>query len=233
MVIFRFSIMLYTKQILLFKFLRITTFKLMLLIPFCSYSQRDEQFEFSKNAITIGVNIVDDSFSSKYKPFNIEENWNFKSPIYLGYTRKISKRINIHGMMTLNTYKPGKLVDGVYINDSRKYVALDAMIHYDLSKINENWYPLDGFKPYLILGFGTTSIKSIERIKVNERITVNYGLGLNFWFSSFEDANCNCLNRESIFGNMGVSFQTIGKSSFRQKIFGNQIQHLIGLMYRY
>lgn len=183
------------------------------------------QYRNKKNAVTLGINVVDDSFTSDSNPFNFLTNWNFKKPFYVAYTRNVSRAFNVVANFTYNEYEADKLVDGRNIEEGEIYFSIDGMLQYDLSSWSKDetsglFYYI---KPFLTVGLGYSSIADLGRP------TYNYGFGLNFWFESlfeYEDTS-------SIFKDLGLSFQTQGKSSFEPKELGNQIQHLAGLIYRF
>lgn len=209
---------------------------LFVLIVLCQLTtvSSQNQFNKTKNAISLGVNLVNDSYTSKGFGFTgNKEYWNVSKPLYIGYTRSISPLLNLHAMITTNEYKPGKLVDGAPITDTRKYFAFDTMGQLDLSFINENWYPFDAIKPFVSFGLGYTSIDSEELPGISGRSTYNYGVGFNFWFDSFKAAQCNYLNRFSFFDNLGLTIQLIKKNSVNESKFGSQAQVTAGLIYRF
>lgn len=199
------------------------TFLVLFFITSFLFSQN--QFRDHKNAITFGVNIVDDSFTTDNNPFNVLSNWNFKNPIYIGYTRNISRAFNLVGNFTYNEYKENKLVDGRNIERGAKYYAFDALVQYDLSSLSKNekskffYYA----SPYVTAGLGYSSIADLGRL------TFNYGFGINVWVFNFFKFE----NPSSFFKDVGVNFQTTGKSSFEPEVLGNQIQHLAGFIYRF
>ncbi|MFC4740013.1 hypothetical protein ACFO3U_08400 [Flavobacterium ponti] len=188
----------------------------------CKAQSRDS----SKNRILIGFNIIDDSFTLKNKLFNIQEEWNASAyPSYFRYGTKASESLFFDISLSFSTYKKGKLVDGYYISSDRNYSAFDIGLKYNLNTLNNNFEIIPGVEPIVSFGLGFTSIDD------DIRPTLNYGVGFYFWFSSLE--NCDCKIDDSWADNFGILFQTQGKSSFEQKIYGNQIQHVFGIVYAY
>ena len=94
----------------------------------------------------------------------------------------------------------------------------------DLSDINYNLGFAPHIAPYFIFGIGSTEINSVTRA------TFNHGAGAYVWFKLFTD-DCNCSS--SILDNLGLFIQTQGKSSFKTEVYGNQIQHSFGIVYRF
>lgn len=180
----------------------------------------------NKNIITVGINIIDDSYTSKHQSFNREE-WNItKYPSYFSYNRAISDKISIEGAFSFNKYKISKLVDGNYIKENKDYAAMDLSLKYNfLNGLNTNSNFLANFSPFIMAGLGTTS-------KGNQQYAnINYGAGFYYWFNSSD--NCNCSIKSSSLGTLGLIFQTMGKSSFDNKQYGNYIQHSMGIAYRF
>jgi OmpA-OmpF porin, OOP family len=204
------------------KFLKITFVFFFLANITCKAQTRDS----FKNRISIGFNIIDDSFSLKNKMFNIQEEWNVVAyPSYFSYGTKASENLFFDVVLSLNKYNKGKLVDGYYIPSDRNYAALDISLKYYLNAINNNYEIIPGVEPFVSFGLGFTSIDD------EIRPTLNYGVGIYFWFSSLE--NCDCKIYNSWADNFGVMLQTQGKSSFEQKVYGNQIQHVFALVFKY
>lgn len=177
-----------------------------------------------KNKLILGLNIVDDSFSKTNNAFNYDQQWNIAAyPSYFGYNYVVSENISVEGIFTLNKYSADKLVDGIKIPTEQNYYAFDVNAKYNLSNLIYSVDKLSNFEPFIAIGGGFTSIDS------ESRPTINYGFGTYIWFNKYENKCCS----ESIFNNLGLIFQTMGKSSLDQKTYGNQIQHTFGVVYRF
>lgn len=177
-----------------------------------------------KNKLILGLNIVDDSFSKTNNAFNYDQQWNIAAyPSYFGYNYVVSENISVEGVFTLNKYSADKLVDGIKIPTGQDYYAFDINAKYNLSNLIYSVDKLSNFEPFIAIGGGFTSIDS------KSRPTINYGFGTYIWFNKYENKCCS----ESIFNNLGLIFQTMGKSSLDQKTYGNQIQHTFGVVYRF
>ena len=135
----------------------------------------------------------------------------------------MSENISVEGIFTLNKYSADKLVDGIKIPTEQNYYAFDVNAKYNLSNLIYSVDKLSNFEPFIAIGGGFTSIDS------ESRPTINYGFGTYIWFNKYENKCCS----ESIFNNLGLIFQTMGKSSLDQKTYGNQIQHTFGVVYRF
>ena len=198
---------------------------LCLLINATSFYAQDRYKSEYPIKILFGTNVIDDSFTSNYVPFNFKENWNIVAyPSYFGGELLLNNYLSVGAALTINNYKAGKLVDGKYISREQSYRAVDVYTKFDLSNINYKLGITPHIVPYLIVGIGTTEINSVSRA------TYNYGIGSYLWFKLFTD-DCNC--GYSIFDNLGLFFQTQGKSSFNNAVYGKQIQHSLGIVYRF
>jgi hypothetical protein len=172
--------------------------------------------------IYVGTNIIDDSFTSENSLINISERMHIVSyPSLFGVGVKLNDYFQVDATLTFNHYKKGKLVDGKYLKKSHNYVATDVFVKLDLNDINYKLNFLPFVKPYITLGGGFSNINNVNRF------TVNYGFGAHIWFKDFD--NC-CFHK--IINNLGAIIQLHAKSSLDQKVYGNQIQLMMGLAYR-
>jgi archaellum component FlaF (FlaF/FlaG flagellin family) len=183
---------------------------------------------YSQNKSTIlgiGSNVIDDTFTANYKPFNISEQWNVgKVPSYLSVSSELINRIYIGFSITTNEYKTGKLVNGTFVLKDKDYFAIDLLANYQLLNPDNTSTRWSFFDPFVTLGLGTTTLDA------QEFKTVNYGFGFYIWFP--RSRNCNCSINSNERSNWGIIISSIGKSSFEQNIHGNQIQHTVGLCYK-
>jgi OOP family OmpA-OmpF porin len=191
--------------------------KLVLLL-FClsSYCQNE-------NMVSLGINVIDDSFTSTYNPINISETWHIgKIPSYFSFSKKVMDRTFLEIQILSNNYNIGKLVDGSILLTDKKYMSIDLFTKYRIFHSDEDTYSFD---PFVALGTGYTAIEKTEHY------TINYGLGLYFWFPKSKYCDCSIYRNKR--GNFGILISTFGKSSFKQSLYGNQIQHTLGLVYRF
>lgn len=184
-----------------------------------SYSGKD-QFR-----VTIGMNIVEDSFSTQRSVFNNSQNWNLVSyPSYFGISTFIGERFILEAAYTINQYEKGSLIDGKIITDKMDYLALDATVKFNLKSTESENAFLTNLDPFIGVGLGYTEIAT------DGHATFNYGLGTYIWLNEFSDWFNGSSKHVSA---IGFVIQTQGKSSFEQQKFGNQIQHSFGLVYRF
>jgi opacity protein-like surface antigen len=196
-------------------------FYILILFYNSTYAQNRYKGAFT-SILGLGVNVIDDSFTLKHKPFNTKEEWNYALyPSNFFYSAYLSESLNADFSITVNKYNKDKLVDGEYIKNEKNYTAFDLAIKYDLINAFPALDITPGFSPFTTFGTGLTAIND------ETRITVNYGLGCYFWLASLEN---NSLSNP--WTRIGFFLQTLGKSSFNQKKFGNQIMHSAGLVYR-
>lgn len=174
--------------------------------------------------IKMGMNVIDDSFTKKHVLFAAEEKWNITYfPSFLGLEILLNENVSIEGNLSYNKYQKNKLVDGLYSSKEATYTAVDANIKYDLSNLTWRSDFLYFFDPYVFGGTGITTLNN------EPRITLNYGFGTYVWFKNFVNTRSN----NEALSHFGIFIQTQGKSSLNQKKYGNQIQHSVGLTYRF
>lgn len=180
----------------------------------------------NKNVVSLGMNIVDDSFTSNSNPFNVSEEWNVGNfPSYFNYSGELLDRTYIEFNVSTNEYKKGKLVNGSFILKEMKYFAIDFTVKYKLLNPDYNFLSSNVFDPFLTIGLGETKIDKFNFY------TINYGCGFYFWFP--KSKYCNCASNSNQGGNFGLIITTLGKSSMDQAAYGNQIQHSFGLAFRF
>ena len=189
----------------------------------------DHNFGFS-----IGVNIVEDGNQIFGGFLNPSEYWNFSRPIYLNAEYFLNNKFSFNAMFSLNQYKAGKQIDLLYILEGQEasYFAFDlgAKLYF------RDWFNSYKFDPYVLAGFGYTTIGAYQGIPVDEfapdqsvvvvpsigRMTLNAGLGFNVWFSQ----------------NWGMNLNMIGKwglaTGDHEKVpndVTNQLQYTMGVVY--
>ncbi len=180
------------------------------------------------NRVSVGINIIDDTFTKTHKLVDVTAQWNVTNfPSKFSYERWISTNFSIETSVSVNKYKKGKLIDGAINPKDLNYFALDINAKYDLNDfINNKIIEIDYvFDPYLIGGLGQTSVDGFQTYT-----TFNYGFGTNLWFAS---ESWDFGNLKNFIDNAGIFVQVQGKSSFAQKKFGNEIQYSVGLIYRF
>lgn len=128
-------------------------------------------------------------------------------------------------MVSTNVYKKGKLVNGKILDIEMDYFALDVFFQYKPIGKYSNLINNKLLDPFIKIGIGKTKIEN------NSFFTINYGLGTYIWLPAF--SNCNCDLNATGTSDLGIIIGTSGKSSLQQKVNGNQVQHVIGLCYRF
>lgn len=176
--------------------------------------------------LAIGASFIDDSFTSSYKPLNIDEQWQIgKIPSFISVSSTIAKNTNLGFAISTNDYSVGKLVNGSYITEKTDYLAIDILVQYKIIDRSYNFSNWSFFEPFINIGVGSTKLGK------SDFITLNYGFGFYLWIPKAVGCNCSWNNNEV--SNFGLIINTIGKSSFKQNTDGNQIQHSLGICYRF
>ena len=170
--------------------------------------------------IGLGINAVYDSGSGAGDIFNVSDNWNFGIPFYLTVENHINNKFSIGAALTLNKIKEGKIIDGETIlegGNEAGYAAFDMALKYSFRELLD----LKSLEPYAFGGLGVTYIgdyqteENPEIRKGNSRMTLNTGLGCNYWLSK----------------DWGINLNLTGKFGIGSDVT-NQIQTNIGLLYR-
>lgn len=192
-------------------------------------------------SIGVGVNAINDS-GKVLKNLTAGENWNFSKPLTVNLEYYANNMFSYALMLSFNEYLADKNIDdtGTIIEDyGASYMAVDFAF---------KWYWRDffytsRFDPYMLIGFGYTKIGAyklkpyeknylrddLEHIRIDEngdydipeigRITINYGIGFNIWFTRIWAINFD------IVGKFGV-----GNSEYKRgpNSVSNQMQYSIG-----
>lgn len=174
-----------------------------------------------------GFNIVDDSFSSTYNPFNSSEQWNIgKFPSYYSLSSELFERTFVGFAVTTNDYKKNKLINGVNIVEEKKYYALDVFLQYKFVSEYSDFIDINLFDPFINVGASET------RIDKSVFYTINYGLGFYIWLNGLNQSNY-FINRRGENGGFGLIFNLNAKSSNQQKLFGNHLQSSCGIVFSF
>lgn len=193
----------------------------------------------------VGINVVDDSGTKFRDPLNTTENWNISSPYTISIEYFLDNQFSFVAGASMNKYVEGKNIDstGVVIKGFEpNYLAIDFSTRFYFGDIFTNYT----FDPYIFLGIGYTTIDAykskpfpnallrddIDHITLDDegnfdvpaigRITLNAGLGFNYWFAEQFGLN---LNLASKVGMASGEFKT-GPNSV-----SNQLQYSLGVIY--
>ena len=197
-----------------------------------------------------GINVVDDSGTKGKDFFNTSENWNMTSPFMANVEYYIDNQFSLVASVSMNKYVEGKNIDntGLIIKDyEADYLAIDLASRFYFGDLFSNYT----FDPYVFLGFGYTTIGAyksdpfeidipidqdvppiIYDIPIDEngfydvpeigRITLNGGIGFNYWFVENFGLNFNFAVKV---GMASGEFKT-GPNSV-----SNQTQFSLGVIY--
>ena len=198
---------------------------LVLFVSLSAFAQIREQEDYP-NRFSVGINIIDDTYTKTRKVSDYTKQWN--SAVYpsrFGYERWINESFGMEASLSLNKFKKGKLIDG-YINpQDLSHLAIDLNGKYYLNNAISAVFNYDlEYEPFIVAGLGHTSIETFDSYQ-----NINYGLGVIFWFGPKQKS----FVRGNFLNSLGFYAQTLGKSSFDQEKFGNEIQYSAGLMYKF
>jgi hypothetical protein len=168
----------------------------------------------------LGLNIVDDDFTSSLGPSN-----NFTNPYIFDAEYTLNNNFGFYGNLSFNKYIAGKVVDYRFVQegDEANYIALDLGSNYYFRKKLKNYK----FEPYVSAGLGFTHISSytatnyvvpgVLTIPSIGRLTINAGFGSNYWFSPTWGMNVNAMIKYGLSSNIYVT---------------SLIQYSFGVMYK-
>ncbi|MDN3641802.1 hypothetical protein QWY87_03765 [Lutimonas halocynthiae] len=171
-------------------------------------AQFNENYE--KNwSFGAGFNVVDDSGEVIGGISNPSENWNFSMPFYLSAEYYLNNEFSFIAMISTNKYQEGKVYNKAYIVDGdASYFSADLNAKFSFRDIMRSYK----FDPYVFLGFGYNSIGEFKAVKKDfpydiyespaiGRLTINTGLGFNYWFSQTWGMNLNLAAKLGANGN--------------------------------
>lgn len=191
-----------------------------LCIQFLSAQQWDERTNSHDSndwSIGIGVNGVNDSGESFKEIFNVSDYWNFGTPIYVNAEYYINNKFSIGATVSFNKYKEGKVVDhDIILKDHEaSYIAFDLAGKFSFRELLKS----KAIEPFVFIGAGYTNIGDHESviegvIPAEGRMTLNAGLGCNYWFSP----------------NWGLGVNALGKYGLGEGVT-NQSQVSLGILY--
>ena len=192
-----------------------------------------------------GIKILEDSGTNLKEIFNTRENWNMTSPFMVNVEYYFDNRFSLVTTASMNKYVEGKNIDntGLIIKDYEpNYLAVDLAIRFYLGDTFTNYT----FDPYMFLGVGYTKIGAyklvpfeenslrddIDHIMIDEngffdipeigRVTLNGGIGFNYWFAETFGLNFNFTTKVGM---------TSGEFMTGPNSVSNQIQFSLGVIY--
>jgi hypothetical protein len=174
-----------------------------------------------------GINIVDDSGSKGKDFFNIEENWNYSSPYTVSVEYYINNQWSLSVAGSMNDYVSDKNIDSIGLvvkGFTADYFAVDLATRFYLGDLFSSYT----FDTYMFLGVGYNKIgrykidpfivdlpididtlpNEINGIPVDVngfydmpavgKITLNGGVGFNYWFAEKWGLNFNFSGKVAI-----------------------------------
>jgi hypothetical protein len=185
--------------------------------------------------VSVGFNFINDSFTTNYNPFSSLA-W-AKHPSKITAERIVLYNLSVEGSLSYNKYDAGTIVDGIAIENDRRYYAVDGHLKYNLSDLSYNLIKLnEHIEPYIMGGLGAALYKDDYDFS-DKKLTINIGGGVNFWFYTGSDYN---FDRRNAYKRLGINLQVLGKAKIYDpgvvnnvSLTGNHIQYSVGMIYRF
>ncbi len=182
----------------------------------------------TKYYLSLGTNMVDDSFFSAYNPFKFEEQWNFGKPVSaIKFGVDIQYKWILEVSYSSNTYKAGKKVNGQILNTTKSFSSYDVQTKYYWSDENMDNDFFEKAHPFVGLGLGNVTINRVNQYGFN------YSMGLMLWLFNWDDCNCRYIKNHDKLQRLGLLLQANGKSAFNQDKYGNLIEYQLMLVYKF
>jgi len=172
----------------------------------------------------LGLNVIKDNGKK-----GEVKSLNFGNPFILSAEYAFSNQFSLNAGLSFNKYKEGQAVDGLVVaeGDSASYMAFDLSLKFYFREL----WDTNNFEPYVLAGFGYTTIGSYEALNEGKniirqfprvgRMTMNVGLGTNYRFSESWGMNLNVMAK---FG---------AKSGENKDFISNQGQISLGVFYSF
>lgn len=182
----------------------------------------------TKYYISVGTNMVDDSFFTSYNPFEFEEQWHFGKTISaFKFGVDMDNRWIIEAGFSSNNYSIGKRVNGQIITSPKEYKSYDLQLkHYWSDEIYEAAF-FEKMHPFVALGVGNIVLDQTNRFHVN------YGLGAMIWLFDWDDCSCRYIKNHDKLQRLGLLLQANGKSALNQKEYGNLLEYQVMVVYKF
>ena len=172
-------------------------------------SKSKDDIIYSYWLVGLGLNAVDDSNGGIGNFFKVKESWNsvpYPSRISIG--QYYENGLGIEAIISINTYKVGKIINDTINTEESSYFGLDGRISYDLNKLlkKNGW-----FNPYVGIGGGITSANN------EPRGTYNATVGIRTWLTE----------------RIALDFNTTGKWPIQGYDVSSHLQHAASLVYKF
>ncbi len=156
---------------------------------------------FNEWVFSFGFNIVNNS-GAQFKDLTNDDHYAFdRIPFYGSLETNIANRWKVKGVMSLNYFTGGKIIDGQTIKsksaggNGASYGSMDLLASYYFLG-NEH------YEPYLSAGMGlshfgdySTQENPLLYVTPNEMVTFNLGFGIRIWFSEHWGLNLDALGK--------------------------------------
>ncbi|GGX04122.1 hypothetical protein [Aquimarina muelleri] len=176
------------------------------------YTAKGQIYSKQENpwVLGIGVNIIYDSGSLFDGIFNIEDNYNYSTPIHLSIEKRFKDDYGFEISSSFNKFLVGKRINNKILDKNINIFIIDGAFKYYITNKYLNKYRAI-YEGYLSIGGGSSFYDR------SSAITTNLGIGINYYIS------------ESI----RLNTQATGKISIDNSLQGsNYIQYNIGLIIR-
>ena len=200
----------------------------------------------------VGINVVDDSGTKGKDFFNTSENWNMTSPFMVSIEYYINNQFSLVATGSMNKYLEGKNIDntGLIIKDFEPdYLAIDLATRFYFGDLFTSYtfdpyiflgagyttigaYKSDPFIIDVPIDTDVIPDNNIYDLPTDEngnydipeigRITINGGIGFNYWFAEAFGLNFNFATK------VGMAS---GEYKTGPNMVSNQVQFSLGLIY--
>jgi len=145
--------------------------------------------ELSNWAIGVGLNIVEDDGGWHGGDLWDSDINHFSNPFVVSVGYISNSKFSFFGSISFNKFVAGKSVQHFIIEegDEPGYMAIDLASRFSFRDMLDTTL----FDPYIHAGFGYSKVDSYSNFPEVGNLTLNTGLGINFWFSNYWGFNLN------------------------------------------
>ncbi|UZO81467.1 hypothetical protein NBT05_03095 [Aquimarina sp. ERC-38] len=151
---------------------------IILLFIFYFHTSYSQVIENANNPwiISFGLSAVEDSGTKLGQPFEFKQNYHFTNPFLFSVEKRFWENYGLQIAANFNTFKEGKLVNAMTLEEEIDFFALDLFFKYYVTNrfVDKYRSPYEG---YLLLGAGRSSYDG----EFSEN--VNFGIGLTLFIT--------------------------------------------------
>ncbi|NND14915.1 MAG: OmpA family protein [Eudoraea sp.] len=171
---------------------------------------RQDSTIISSNMLGLGFNMIMDTGERLNKFPGGSDDWHaVPYPSRVSFGRNFKGGLAAEGIVAVNRFMEGKLVEKVELSEDRSYFSIDSRLSYNINRLfgRTGW-----FDPYVGAGLGYTSIEG------EGAGTYNGVIGIRAWLSE----------------RWGVDVNSSGKWSMgNEGLVTNHMQHAAGVVYQF